>query len=727
MEREGASARVVAPSGRAGRLLAAMAAAALATSPVRGLGADLKGQADLTWERDDVGLATSEYLRQTYFLDYQRQFSPPISYGLSLRYQDDQGTTEAEGLRRRLATRIVTPTAGLNWRLETFGLSLVYRRNDLRTTEQLQVASQVIERFAGQLWVQPFQDGDVTVSADELSYSSPAARTRDDRLGINFRYASGALVLAEENRLQRFEDSISRLSRLSMGPRLRASYSTTFPGNGLVSGSYVLDYFRSEQQVRASAPTTVATELRPTMGLYVQDDLPLDTPPMTPVPALLDRAFDASAGISIGTGGASFQNLGLDLGAFAPVDQVVVHVRSSAGVPVPYGGAVSWTAFWSQDGLRWTQLAGVTASFNDGLSAWQVAFESVATRFVKVVNFGVNSIDTQVTELQAFSHETFLPDRTLVSSTVRQAFGLNLAGRPWGPLLLSYAGTLNADALTPYGGGRRWYTSLTNQADATLGPFGAFSWRAGLGYNDARQPFSHSQSALAASAGALYKPIERFDASLDVRRTQDWIESAIQVATVTDSVTAATHLVVYDSLRGLASVGMSRQQIVGAGTTSYFTTEAQLNANLTASLDVDLSASSQWTTSRVGDTSAQDVVPYIRIVNYQRYLSQWRYHPSPQLSLMASVGYLTTSGRGGAIRSVTGSWYPFPGGTVQLNVSYGQEVDPLTGQSRQRLSFSPIWNVNRYVNLFMGYNVMTGSGVPTGRQQNIFVTLSLRT
>jgi hypothetical protein len=629
-------------------------------------------------------------------------------------------------VKSRLSTRIITPTAGVNWRLETFGLTLLYRRNDLRSEEQLRAVSQVIERVAGQLWLQPFRDADIIVSADQLTYSTAVTQTRDDRLGINFRYTSGALQLAEENRIQLFEDSYTHLTRLSMGPRLRGSYSTTFPGDGTVSGTYIIDYFRNEQKVRSSTPTTVATELRPTTGLYLLDDLPLDTPPLTPVPALLDRAFDASAGISIGSGGASFQNLGLDLGTYAPVDQVVVHVRSSAGVPVPYGGAVTWTAYWSQDGLRWTQLGGVSATFNDGLSAWQVGFDPVVARFVKVVNFGVNTIDTQVTELQGFFHETFMPDKTLVSSTVRQTFGLNLAGRPLGPLLLSYSGTLYADALTPPGGTARWYTNLTNQADATAGPFRSFTLRAGLGYNDARQPFDHTQSALILSAGVLFKPIERFDASLDLRRTDDRLKQAISVETVTDTVTGATHLVLYDSLRGFLNLGVSRQQIVGAGTTTYLTSEALLNSNLTSSIDLDLSVSAQSTITQVGDTSAQAAVPYIRIVNYQRYLSQWRYHPSAALSLTASLGYLSTGDSGGPIRSVLANWYPFPGGAVQLNLNYSQEVDPLSGRSLQRFNFSPLWAVNRYLHLFMGYNIMSGSGVPTGRQQNVYVTLSLR-
>jgi hypothetical protein len=707
----------------------ALAAALVLAGPRLAAAGELNGRADLTVAQDKVGLATSEYFRQVYYADYHRQVSQPIGYWLSLRFQDDQGTTELVGERTRLHSTVMTPTAGIDWRLDTFALSAYYRLNHQNTdggVDGLPSFSQDIERFAGSIWIKPFQDGDVTLSADRLAYSSPTTRSTDDRLSIAFRYASGPLVLDLDNRLQRYQDTRTNLSRLSMGPRLSASYSATFGESGSLSASYVLDYFRTEQEVKAGAPTTVATELRPSAGLYVQDDLPLDTDPMLPVPALIDRAFDTSAGISIGTGGSSFQNLALDLAGYTLVDQVVVHVRNLAGVPIPYGGPISWTVFWSRDGLLWTQVDGASASFDVGQSAWRILFPVTSTRFIKVVTFGVNTVDTQVTELQAFVTEPFRPGVSQVSSAVRQLASLNGSWRPWSPLLLVYAGQLHADALTPSGLDRRWYTDHANAFTAQAGPFRDFTLGAGLGYSAVRQPFGQSQTALTSSASAKYQPIERADGSLEASRTDNRIVTVIAVRAVTSSALAATHLAIYESLRLSGSLSLNRQVIEGGGTTEYVDGSGLLTMNLNRSLDLDLNASGQRTISRVGDTSAQELVPYIRIITYQRYTAQLRYHPSVQLSLLGTVGYLSTGTQGGPVRSVSGTWSPFPGGAVQLNFDFFQEVDPLSGRTLQRLTVAPRWNMNRYVILELSYNVVSGTASGPGLNQNLYLTLSVK-
>ncbi|HET9551897.1 MAG TPA: hypothetical protein VFP50_02925 [Anaeromyxobacteraceae bacterium] len=712
---------------RQGPVLALAALVALAAAAPAAAG-DLSGRADLTYAWDDLGATSSDYLRQVYWLDYRRQVSQPITYRLSLRYQDDRGTTEAAGRRTPLRLQALAPTASLDYRLESFGLTASWRRTDERFLDAAddRYHARVIERLGGAVWLAPFPDGDVTVAADRLAFRSAEVDTSDDRLGVTFRYGTGAFRLVDENRLQRFEDGRTGLSRTSMGPRLTVGYGRTFGEAGSLSAQYLLDWFRNEQEVRTGAAASVAVEVQPAAGLYAQDDLPIDTAPLPPLPALVDRVFDAPAGVSLGPGGVSFQNLGLDLGRFEAVDELRVHVRGAGGAPVPFGGSITWSAYTSQDGLRWAPVDGVTALFTEGMSAWQVTFPPVSARFVKVVNFGVNTVETQVTELQAFVHEAFQPGAPRRSSSLRQGLGLSLASRPWRLVQLAVTARANADAVTPPGAARRWTSDLSALASASAGPFGPFLLGAAQGVTTARQPFGFSQTSVTSAASVRWQPLERLTAVAEGRRAEDRIRAILDVRTVTTGASLSSGLGLLEALRASVQAGFNRQEIEGGGVTWYLTASGQLAAALRRDLDLVLDANAQRTLARRGDTSAQLEVPLIRILVYERYTAEARWHPGPQLALVARIGWSAAEAQGGLLQSYRASWAPFPGGAVQLAFDYAEEVDPLTGRSLRRLAASPRWTINRHASLELDYNMVRGTGSLPVRQQNLFLTFSLR-
>lgn len=718
------------PRGRLGRAADIAARLALACAALAGeaRAGDFSGRADLTYAQDDAAVASSDYLRQVYFLDYRRQFSPVISYRLSLRYQDDRGTTVGPDTRTRLRTRVLAPTGSLDYRQESFGASLSYRRNDESNLDPItgRFAPRVIERYAGMSYLKLFEDADVGLGADRLAYSSADVETTDDRLVASFRYTSESLRIVNDNRLQRFADARAQLARTSVGPRVAAAYSRKLGERYALSAQYVVDYFRTEQEVRTATAGSVATEVQPVAGLYLNDDLPIETPPMAPDPGLVDRGFDASAGVAIGPDGASFQNLGVDLGRFAALDELRIHVRSGAGAPVPFGGSVSWTAYSSQDGLRWAPIDGALSIFSVGMSAYVVSFPATTARFFKAVNFGVNTVDTVITELQTFVHEAFVPNQPLVSSAVRQGLGVVLSAKPLPQLVLGYSGQLNADAVSSDRSAARWSTDSTHAASATLGPYGPFSFGLGQGFTLARQPFGYMQRSIASTASVRYQPIERFDATVEGRRAEDRVSSVISVRTVTTGASLTTRIAPYDALQLSAIAGFNRQDIASGGTTDYLTAAGQSLLNLRRDLDLLLEASVQRTLSRTGDTSAQLAVPLIRILTYARYTGEARYHPSSQLALMARLGYSASDATSGLLQNYRASWSPFPGGAVQLAFDYSEEIDPLSGRSLRRIAASPRWIVNRHAVLELSYNVVRGTGSYPVRQQNLYMTFSLK-
>lgn len=722
---------------RPARALRGAAFLALATLPAWPLlprAADLTGRADLTAAQDEAVSSSSEYLRQVYTLDYRRQVSLPISFRLGLRYQDDRGSSVAGVEESRIRSRVLAPTASLDYRLESFGLLLSYRLNDEERIDPDTGATlaRSIERWAGSVRAQVVEGGDVALAADRLGFSSATRRTIDDRVGLTFRYTTPAFRLQNENRIQRFEDDRTGFTRISMGPRITAAYSRSFGNGWALAAQYLVDYFRTEQEARSSVPVTIPTEILLAGGLYVLDDLPLDTDPMTPEPRLVDRGFDASAGVSLGpVPGTSFHNLAVDLGRVLSADELRVHVRSATGAPVPFGGPVSFAAYSSQDGLRWAAADGPATSFDPDLSAYVVTFAPVAARFFKVVSFGVNTVDTLVTELQCFVHETFQPDETLVSSAVRQGLGLVLSAKPWPRVSLGYSGQLNADALSPYRGERTWSTDTSNALHAQLGPFGPYRLEARQTHTWARQPRGFSQSSLASAALARFQPIARLELGLDARRTEDRVErelpTRLSIRSVTWAASLESRVALYESLSLSASAGVNRQSLAGGGTTDYLIGGLRAEARLRRDLDLRLDVTAQRVFSRRGDTSAQLAFPLLRVTGYELYVAEATYRPSAQLSLMARAGYAVSGATDGIVQVYRASWLPFPGGAVQLAFDYGEEIDPLTGQSFRRASASPRWDVNRHAVLQLSYNMVRGSGALPVRQESVYVTLTLKT
>jgi hypothetical protein len=711
---------------RAGRVL--VACLAFAAAPVARGGGDVTGRADLTYaDAGDTG-AASEYVRQMYLLEYRRQLSEPTSYRLSLRYQDARGTSELGGVSRPLRTRILEPSGVFDHRLETFGLSLVYRRNeeDSVSPESGQPFSRAIARYGASVYVRPFEHAEANLGLDRLAFRSTDVDTRDDRLNLNFRYSNEELRFSSENRLQFFDDARRNLSRISMGPRITGSYSKSSGDRYSVSATYTVDYFRTEQKAEASV---VEVELQPAAGLFGNDNLPVDTDPLAPAPGLIDRTFEASAGISLGPDGTSFDNVGVDMGRFDTADELRIHVRGGGGIPVPFGGTIAWTVYASADGVRWARLEGALAVFSESMSAYVVTFTPTTARYFKVVNFGVNTVDTLVTELQVFGHEAIRPNETLVSSVVRQGLAVLASGRPWSKLLVLYTARGNADALSPYRGPRRWSNDASSAVEARVGPFRDLTFGAGQAYAYVREATGLVQNSSTLSGSVRYRPMDRFEATLDGRRTDDWIERDAPLGTArasTSRLSLGTRVELYPSMRVQLSGGITAQDVSGFGTSRFANAAGLVWLDVHRDLRLGLEADLQRQVAGQNVAPVDLPVSIPRISTHALYTAQADYRPTMQLALTARVGYAVTEADEGLLQLYRAAWSPFPGGAVQLLFDYVEELDPLTGRSLRRLAVSPYWTVNRHTVLQLSYNMVRGTGSVPVRQENLYLTLSVR-
>jgi hypothetical protein len=154
------------------------------------------------------------------------------------------------------------------------------------------------------------------------------------------------------------------------------------------------------------------------------------------------------------------------------------------------------------------------------------------------------------------------------------------------------------------------------------------------------------------------------------------------------------------------------------------TPTGHVTAKVDRDLDLDLDLSAQQVVSRVGDTSAQEAIPYIRVLTYARAVLEARYHPSPQLYVQADGGWLSSEGRGGVVRNLRVNWAPFPEGSLRLSFDYVHDVDPFTGHALRRVTAGPDWQLNPHASLRFSYNLVSGGAQAS--QESMLLTFTLR-
>jgi hypothetical protein len=412
----------------------------------------------------------------------------------------------------------------------------------------------------------------------------------------------------------------------------------------------------------------------------------------------------------------------VDMGRSVNLDELRIHVRNATGQLVPFGGPVTWTVWASQDGTRWAPIAGVSQTFSVAMSAYVLGFATTAARYFKAVSFGVNTIDTFVTEVQPFVRETLVAGETLVAHAVRQGLGLDLSAVIAPKTTLTYAGQVHANSVTAFNGKARLSSDVLNAGNIKVGPFGAYTFDAGASQLDTRAPGSVSESRLATTGGATIRPIERFSARIEARRSLDRVGG---VRSTTNGATLSSTAIVYDALVAGASIGMSRQSAAG-GYSEFLTGNGNVVAQVRQEVELRLDVAVQRSVNESGDVQAALAsAPVLQTVTFQRYSADIRFRPAIQLDLLGRVGYASTASGSGVIRKARAAWEPFPGGNIRLAFDYDVEVDPLTGRSYRQISAQPQWLVNGHATLALRYNDVRGSGGGAVRQQSINLSLSI--
>ncbi|RME20127.1 MAG: hypothetical protein D6800_13430, partial [Candidatus Zixiibacteriota bacterium] len=370
------------------------------TATVQAIPENLNGSIQLTGVTSTAGEADVQSLDQRYTLNWRRQLTPYVSLQGVLTY-NRFATNLSEG--GNVWQRQVQPLGELQWSHPYFTFLTSYGRrtktsND-HTTDLVQKTftaslSSRMEKYATALLSYDFTH----------TYNSFDRRQRDSRdhvLRATFgrSYRGGTLnysITHEKN-----DVASSFLEQTSTFQQFRWTQTNQFLDSRLrVTADYTFDN-RHQTDKLVGADTTV----RPIdilAALYARDATP-ELGNLKEVAGLNDgdvsRPTDPVIDIGRGVGD---QNLGVDFGFTRSVRGCYVYTD------VPSGAALRWDVYVSADNVIWTRLAtDVRVSYNNAFLRYEIFFDQTDTRYLKVVNTGVNDVITvHVTEVQALEEFT---------------------------------------------------------------------------------------------------------------------------------------------------------------------------------------------------------------------------------------------------------------------------------------------------------------------------------
>jgi len=352
------------------------------------------GHVDLSQYQSEVDGLERDGLRQDYNVAFSQKLSPWVDFRLSYKYFHlDQDFEFDRGVYRKESL----PSGDLRWNHPYFTVMTSLQRREVETT------------FQGGVITNVFTAGAKTISQrhpqfeirydEQHSYFEELSSQRDIR---NKRFLIGASwnitnhILNYRFNHDKTENVVSDQTSVS------DKHSFMWSGYGQateklrLAGSY--NYSHVDLTTVNNKGGVTLRPLPIAIGIYAQTDSP-DLVTLVPRPGLADGNTDAPVQPEIDIGGSNNRhNLGGDLGGAREIGGIHLYTDG------PSGELVNWEVWISDDNNRWTRYEAFPQQvFNSALTRYEIRFDGVVARFIKIVNTGLNDIPrVLVTELEAF-------------------------------------------------------------------------------------------------------------------------------------------------------------------------------------------------------------------------------------------------------------------------------------------------------------------------------------
>lgn len=388
---------------------------------------DLAGSIDVSHVDATVNDRPEETWRQLYTLNWYKQATDYINVRAGLRYYkfDLDAAEELFGTFQEE----VQPSGELAWKHPLFTFTATAAR---RISRSPAISGQLINDSVLLNWESAWSDSPVF----GLRYESQNLRetgadafrdVNDQRFTASVDYDLEHESFEYQFRRVWNENVIRGLNSSENQQRFHYLGGHDFGARRQYQLSTQYRYSRVDRVSEVETGQRFLERVDPAQGLGGIDATP-DLDPLPVVPGLIDGNTLAPVvpPLDIGAGDLD-RNVGVDLGARRDrVAALYVYTdRLSAAT-------VTWTVWISDDNLAWDSASVLytNSAFNPTLSRYEIEFNEISTRYIKVVNSGVNTIlDVQVTEVEVFESrpdtEDFRQDASSHLADARLAWTIN--------------------------------------------------------------------------------------------------------------------------------------------------------------------------------------------------------------------------------------------------------------------------------------------------------------
>ncbi|MBK5260456.1 MAG: hypothetical protein JJE51_12765 [Thermoanaerobaculia bacterium] len=685
-------------------------------------GDEFRPRAGVSYETRDSNSISSSVLRKEIDLFLSRSLSSAVSIRVNLAARQFETGARFDGVRRPSTRSLeLRPSTALKVVLGRFDSETEYllRRASFNTSNADSVNTN--ESIDSRLQWTPSRyipAGTLRATRYKVATSLSAGETTNDAVYGTLAYSWAALSATASSSRRIDSDSRARYDRTMSDHTGSLMYSDEFLGGKMsvnASASGALSNIDEQSDGASQIPAVVPF----TRALWVVDETPLDSfdRPLSSVPALNDGRLNTSAGISLGPESTSFQTIAFDFGRLARVSLVEVVVRDERQDLVVNAGGIDWSVYTSSDGVRWiAHTSEVVSRFDAARSQFDISFESIDARWLKVVTFGVTSQAAFVTEVRTFLLTTVSrPSRETRYRTYGSSAALSYT--PLRALAINYTGSLYSG--TQDVGGVAGWTEVRD-LNHTLGF--QFSPRGPLGYDLRFETHSagtdeYTEDSRGVSGGIRYVPRQQlqFLLSCDVREEE--IDLELRERRTCSTQASARIFPSLDVTLG-GSDGV-QDRITEQGrvlTRSYY---LNTSARLTRAFTLLLSGSSSHATI---EGSVEQELPPSRD---DRAYAEVDWRGNRVIGLGVSLGWVAGEAFEGLVQRYRVRWSPFGDGAITITTQYSQDIDPQSDGRSERMLIAPRWQVNGNTVLSLTYTSVITTGIQDFESKSILASLSI--
>lgn len=677
---------------------------------------DVEGSPQSTVETD------AEFFRQRYSLNFVQDPFPTVSFAVGGLFEQADARQNTDGLRLESEDELLYPYARIGLSTSYYSGELAFERQQRRTEfDVFAVDRSRRDLYRGTLaWTPPKLPVvrlELLRTQDYRGSDLELARI-DDIVQLSSDYHRKGLYAYYRGFVQDVDNRVddARLESTNHAGRVRYG-GQTWHGRFSYNADGAVDYGRNK--TTRSGVGEFDTDVAAIAGLSSIDDTP-QSDPLLPNPLLIDDNFLAGAGVNLGlpppAGDDRPRNIGFDLGSAMPLNTLRIWVDRP--LPAVIAASFSWDVYVSDDNDLWT-LAGTfplvpLAPFDN---YFELSTGTLDVRYVKVVvspleptdPFATNFPEILVTEIEAILRSPFVPSAASTEeSTTTQRLTLSARARLLESFPLYYE--LSHFVVDSNVAASRYSLANGISAASRFGEIYDFSAR--LTRTDSRTGDEDLTShAFSTSLGAT--PLETLRQSVVCSFTRNERDAG-----TTDFASVFLHndLEIRRGIEFALSIGRSYSVNVDDRTTSIESLTTGLTLDPHPTTTVTLSLQDRDVDTPTGTNTGSRRSSALSV--------SWR--PVSAVYVFASHGTNEIDASPERdTNTVLIGWSPFPDGTLQFTINYGETNRTAPDETTKGLTPSLRWNISPNIYFETTY-AQFESDTPNVRTDTDAVTATFR-